>query len=548
MSYEYLKGMGGGEAIVYGETTRDLNRTPPAETPPPATSSNTAQRTSGATTGSKSIGTKTTYSSKSITSGGAQRTSGVVAGAKGIGKKSIGTGSSTVDPPVPAGSVKTEPAERVQLKEWCRRVFGQNSAFYKEKLRIDPNFTYLQAASLAVYRNAVAVVIDMLRGYRDASATVSEISGFKAWWLKCHPVTFHLFSMQQQAQDASWVPLAQSAAYRTKYKATNTCPPRAEKTSLFEYKTVTTASQLLGRETTRKQNEVVEKAADALVVADEATAEADGLRREAADARARIDGLNSSITSMQDTIDSLNRQIASSPSSDAVTLLQTQINDLMQQLALAQAQVPVAQVQADTTAVVAEQATQQADELVAEADAIVAETQPWYLRYKWYLLGGAAVLAGGAYWFMSKRPQAVPTMVKNWLPEPTSPRRPSGLRRNISNYDDPSESDSGRPPRNAPKIIWNLFLNMARSARENGGNSPDASIYWSHRGKQWSIGDNFDRYGHFIVKRDDSGSYSIIYRGEWGDEPISLKHAMRQARRFFEEGGAADAFRCTMGG
>ena len=527
MSYEYLKGMSGAD--VYQGATTSIGRPPAEETPPPATNSGGAQRTSGAAAGSTGIGKKRAASSVAAASSGAQRTAGVVYGAKGIGAKSTSTGSSTVEPPVPAGSVRTEPAERVQLKEWCRRVFGQNSAFYKEKLRIDPNFTYLQAASLAGYRNAVAVVIDMLRGYRDASATVSEISGFKAWWLKCHPVTFHLFSMQQQAQDASWVPLAQFTAYRTKYKTTNTCPPRAERTSLFEYKTVTTASQLSAQDRTRKQNEVVEKAADAVVVADAAVEEANRLKQEAADARAQIDGLNSSIRSMQETIDQLNRQIASSPSSDAVARLQTQITDLMKQLAAAQARVPVVQVQAQETAAVAEQATQQADELVAEADAIFAETQPWYLRYKWYLLGGAALLAGGAYWFMNKHPKAVPAIIKNWLPEPTSPRRPSGLRGN------PEEFDSGRPPRNAPKMIWNLFLNMARSARETGGESPSASIYWSHDGKEWSIGDNFDRYGHFIVRSTGPGKYRMTYRGAWGDLPINPQQALKQARHFFDD-------------
>ena len=443
MSYEYLKGM--------GEVTSQTSRS--GLTPPPPSGTPSTLVLNAQLFGASAPAPATTPNAAPV---------------------NIVIQAVAFEPTVPAGSVKTSTGERVQLKEWCRRVFGETSGFYKEKLQKDPSFTYVPAATLAGYRNAVAVVIDMLRGYRNTNVTLADVTAFKSWWQRCHPMTYHLFSMQPQVQqDTMWVPLVQSNNYNMQYKATNACPTGTAKTNFFEYKQVVTSAQLLAQEKTRQQNVQAATSATNKISADEsaarakdATAKADAANRLAADAQKRADAwksesdkakqnsksLQKSVTDMQKTIDDLNKRLSdemnrapkfvsdslspkslSLPDSKVVSDLQNQITALTQQLAAAQAQVPVVAAQAETTQATADQTMADANQAQAVAEMVSAEAaalQPWYIQYKWYLLGGAAILAAGAYWYMSKRPGSVPAIVKNWLPEPTSPRHPSGLKRN----------------------------------------------------------------------------------------------------------------------
>ena len=589
MSYEYLKGMGAAGMSNQGNqgmSNQGRQSPPPSSDPPPgggAGQFGRTQQNAGASNQNAGANNRGMSNQGNQGAQGSQNTPAV---------NFVGV-AYRVEPAVPAGSVKTLPAERVELKEYCKRRFGATSAFYTGKVRLDPSFTHMTAVILSEYRNNAAVVRDMLTSPPDTAVTLADITAFKAWWKKCHLPTFTLFEIRQS--NATWVPQAPSLNFKRTFKVTNACPAGADKTRFFQYKVTATAAQLLTQEVERQRVETVNRSTAAESRAEEearvaqealtaaqtqlrdlqtqldtsradlttsradltaARNEATRWREEATKATTRANELQTAIDGLGKNINTLTNQLAATTSPEAAAILQAQIADLTGQLSTAQ----TLQAEAIAQAQAAQAAAAQTETVVAQTEVVVAQTQaavdttaaqvealePWYIKYKWYLVG-AAVLAGGAYWYMNKqKAAAVPAPTKNWLPEPTSARRPSGLRRNA--YDDPNQSDSGRPPRNAPKIIWNLFLNMARSARENGGNSPDASIYWSRRGKQWSIGDNFDRYGHFIAKPTGSGEYSLIYRGEWGDEPISLKHAMRQARRFFEEGGAADAFRCTMGG
>ena len=104
---------------------------------------------------------------------------------------------------------------------------------------------------------------------------------------------------------------------------------------------------------------------------------------------------------------------------------------------MTQAQVPVAQAevqQAEATrcsgpTLSVAETTEQAAQAEVIVDQVSEGLEPWYMQYKWYLLGGLAVLAGG-YWWYTKKYQPAAAMAKNGLPVPTSARRPSGLNRN----------------------------------------------------------------------------------------------------------------------
>jgi hypothetical protein len=365
-----------------------------------------------------------------------------------------------IEPAVPAGSVKTLPDERVELKQYCRNRFGATNIFNVDKARLDPSFTYMKAETLAEYRNARYVVRDMMAAPPDAAVTVADIAAFKAWWRRCHPSTYTLFEIRKS--NATWVPQALSLSYKRTFKAAGNCPTGATKTSMFEYKVGNTAAELLAQERQRQATVSQAKAAadakalkiakDALKTAKDAAAaakkEADRLKSEAKKqqgiAKKAVDKattLQGDVNKLNSTIDGLNKQLAAAPSADAVAALQQQITDLINQVATAQAaqadavaQAQAAQAAANQTAAAVPQAEAVVDQTQATVEVVAAQAdvlEPWYMTYKWHLLAGAAALAGGVYWYMNKqKTAAVPALTKNWLPEPTSPRRPSGLNRN----------------------------------------------------------------------------------------------------------------------
>ena len=217
MSYEYLKGLGAADTL--GPSDRGVSSrggTPPPASPPAGSPG----------------GTRYSITDKDLIFGGTKQgaTPAQPATPPVIVFKAFAIG----EPAVPAGSVKTLPAERAELKEYCRLLLGTTgtgavSSFYAEKLRTDPNFTYMNANTLAAYRNAVAVVVDRLRGTSDTSLTVADIGAVKAWWERCHKSTWIIFKLRTTGnttwrKDAMWVPVRLAMAYKATYKATNTCP------------------------------------------------------------------------------------------------------------------------------------------------------------------------------------------------------------------------------------------------------------------------------------------------------------------------------------
>jgi hypothetical protein len=339
----------------------------------------------------------------------------------------------------------------------------------------------MNANTLATYRNAVAVVVDMLRGASDTSLTVADVGAIKAWWEKCHKPTWFIFKTRTTGgstwrKDAMWVPVRLAMAYKATYKVTKACPAAAAKKTLFEYKVGNTAAQLLTQEVERQRVETLNRstagasraeeearvAREALTAAqtqlrdlqtqldksrgDLTTArnEATRWRTAAEEATKKANDLQTAIDGLGQNIDALTNQLAATTSPEAAAILQAQIADLTGQLSTAQ----TLQADAIAQAQAAQAAAAQTEANAAQAEVVVAQTQvavdttvtqvselePWYIKYKWYLVG-AAVLAGGAYWYMNKQkaaaaPALVPALTKNWLPEPTSPRRPSGLNRN----------------------------------------------------------------------------------------------------------------------
>ena len=97
---------------------------------------------------------------------------------------------------------------------------------------------------------------------------------------------------------------------------------------------------------------------------------------------------------------------------EEVNALLEQVNNLTQQLQMAQQ--------------VADEARIDAEEAEAQVE-VIDEALPWYQRYKWHIGGGvlAIALAGGAYWFISRRPR--PVAKNKRLPAPTSPKHPAGF-------------------------------------------------------------------------------------------------------------------------
>ena len=462
MGYEYLKGMG---TVAPGATSAGL--VGPAHSSNP-TSSPTSSPPAAPPASGGSSGTMATQSGGGMTM--AAGASSLLFGAAAAGARPSGSSSApamvatgmTATPKVPSNSVTTKPEERADLKEWCRQVFGQSNAFYKEKLAKDPNFTYMNANTLAQYRNGVETVIDMLRGQGDGAVTVGDVSALKAWWAKCHKGTYVTFSLRYKGwgKTDTWVPLKLSVAWKQSYKATGACPNNTQKKALFEYQAHTLASNLLKEEAARQQAALATQAAQAnaaKAAAKKAKAEAAKLKAaaeaakkaaakskaDAAAAAKKLAQAQANAKAAQQKIAALNAQLASAPSADAVAKLQAQVQALSGQLAQAQAQIPVAQVevqQADTVAMqteaqvvqadaVAVEATVQADQIAAVADQVSEGIEPWYLQYKWYLLGGLAAVAAGAWWYFKGRQPAV-ALAKNGLPVPMSAKHPSGLRGN----------------------------------------------------------------------------------------------------------------------
>jgi chromosome segregation ATPase len=130
-------------------------------------------------------------------------------------------------------------------------------------------------------------------------------------------------------------------------------------------------------------------------------------------------------TMMQAEIDRLNALLAAQPQvADVVTeYIDAYEDDLIianQDIADAEAAVQDAQ---ENVALEAQVASQASDD--------IAQTQPFYVRHRnILLLGGAAAVGAGLWWWMRQR-SAQPALTANEgyynLPEPKSPRHPSGL-------------------------------------------------------------------------------------------------------------------------
>jgi hypothetical protein len=325
------------------------------------------------------------------------------------------------------------------LKAWFQQT--QGSTLYNNHIASDPGFTYVNATILAAYRNSVETVSDMLRGAAAGNLTVAEITAFKAWWSKCHKNTYTVFTQiyRSSGKSDTWVPLKpvtlwkQPVAGRQMYKTSGNCPTLAEQKATFEYLAHTTPSALLQEESQRQQAAL--KAAADRASSDAAAAQkaADDWKNAAVQANSKVTDLQNNTTALQNQINTLNQQLAAAPSQDAVAALQAQVQELMSQLVAAQTQVQTAQVQAqqvNEVAVQADVAATEAQELATQADQLYSEVAPWYIQYKWYLLGGLVVVGAGAYWWYTKRHRSAAVMAKNGLPVPTSARRPSGLRGN----------------------------------------------------------------------------------------------------------------------
>ncbi len=454
MAYEYLKGL--GETI--GQNTS--NQVTMTGNRPQATVDNGGASSSGGTATFQKVGVLSRIAVNS--GGGISKTS---IGAK-TGSASAGSGSSSaqnikiiavakkLEPAPPSGCVRVLEPERAELKAWFKIHFSPNGTggpgtAWNEKMRLDPNFTYMQAETLAKYRNAKSVLVSMVAAGSDSGFTVAQINEIKKWWWKCHKPTYAMAAISQWRTNANWMPKGIANHYRQYARSygwgkDKACPDAATKTSLFEFVATSNKTTLLNQELGRRttENKVVADAAtkalnEANAKVNAAAVEADRLKREAEEAKKAATSLQSTIDANQKRINELTNSLAAAPDQKSVSALQDQVTMLMDQLATAQAQASVVQQQVVQTEVLAQQAEGEVAQAQAEmqevqvvADEIMADSQPWYMQYKWYLLGGlAAALAAGAWWYMKNRQPAV-AMAKNGLPVPTSARRPSGLKGN----------------------------------------------------------------------------------------------------------------------
>lgn len=439
MAYEYLKGM--GQFAQMGPASSSMSR------PSGGTSSTNLMMQA------QKFGTQVATQQPVKTIQMTAPVFGATAAATSVAPRLI-LQAVVFEPTVPAGSVKTDPGEREELKYWVKMTLGENSAFYLEKLKNDAAFTYMNANVLARYRNARTVVSDMLRGATDPNVTVSDVQAIRSWWKKCHPGTWYIFkfyTIKYPNFSAMWVPIALSQAYKTSYKTSGACPSGTPQRTLFEYKTAVTAPDLLKQEQKRQYDATMAKAAadrEAAAQARQAAAQArqaaSTAQASAADWKAKSEtyakqasDLQTNIATMQANIDTLSQQLASAGSPTIVADLQAQIAALTQQLAGAQAQVPVIATQVETAIAqsqIAETAAETTEQVATQTESIAEESsaavEPWYIRNKWLLLLGAAGVGAGVWWYMKKRRETAVEPMMNRLPPPKSARRPSGLRNN----------------------------------------------------------------------------------------------------------------------
>lgn len=147
----------------------------------------------------------------------------------------------------------------------------------------------------------------------------------------------------------------------------------------------------------------------------------------------------------------------------------------------------------------------------------------------WKSLAAIAGLGAGALWLVRSRSRD----------EEMEEYAERGLLENFSE-EMSGDGDEGLPEE-APmdmRVIFKQAVKSANRQREQGEGA--WSIYWTIKRKSkgilWSVGDNFDRFGHIYGWINDSGERGYIVQYGGGDrEKSTFSRAKEAALEMFDE-------------
>lgn len=147
----------------------------------------------------------------------------------------------------------------------------------------------------------------------------------------------------------------------------------------------------------------------------------------------------------------------------------------------------------------------------------------------WKALAALAGLGAGVFWLVRSKSRE----------EELEEYAERGLLENFSGKMS-GDGDEGLP-KEAPmdmKVIFKQVLKSANKQREHG--EGPWSIYWEIKRKPkgilWSVGDNFDRFGHIWGWLTDDGKKGYIFQDSGGDRiKCSFSEAKKEALGMFDE-------------
>ena len=341
----------------------------------------------------------------------------------------------------PTGTIATMPEERYSIKSWMCMLYGSTSA---QCLRSqDPEYTYMDASTLASFRNANLSVAELARevmnpmGSAKTDAEKQSVgkmaANFWTWWKKCQPATWAAWMVTPGFGDV----VAPKSAWNWFTQFGKTGVPICNKgavNQLFKVKTQWTAEGLLKTapvEVGSDPDKHVEYTPTEEEIAASpcppgATLATIGLKTDEAAYRAQGCGVQSQLVSGRPDSNvyccppDYVRPGTPPPPPPSEPVTQEDEDSVVYTPSVPETSPPPAMVQDEEDAYMIE------DDLVDES---------FFSRYKWPLaLGGLAAVGAGAYWWYRRSTRGGEGMARNRdeLPPPTSPKHPSGLVRNLT--------------------------------------------------------------------------------------------------------------------
>jgi len=455
MSYEYMTGM--------GYATRNIDQELAAKgiTPEGSTPTLSPIQTVGATalkteTSTATVGGSRTISPVASTVGGGASVASigpmdVSAGGESSDTRNIGAIIGTVarvfTGDIPAGNVPVPPAERAWFKSFVRTHSGP---LYTEHMAVDSGFTWFDPNVYAKFLNGKAQVMRLKRAgvYNMAvgaggapltgllrTAAVTKRNHILEFWKRCDDEGATAW------KSAPGTVVASMAMPRSIYNRFQGYSGRIVGVSCASVRSLwqrtsgserVTGPQLLERYLQSK----IDAAAAAEAAADERIDDAEARRRAAQqaldEANTALDEKNQQVSNLEGNVTNLNATITDLQSQLTAALAAAGTGNGADAALVEQLTARVAELtqQLTDTQQRLEDARGEQSSIQQEVRTAQIESGDWFGAYKWHIGIGVLVLAGVGYWWWSKNKAEV-GMTENYeLPEPTDPRRPSGIYKN----------------------------------------------------------------------------------------------------------------------